>query len=214
MSQRRPVVFVLLVIAFSSCAYAGRVSVSVREASGAPLPKVLVIIRSLEGKGEVLRELTDSGGTVSDVDLQPGLYRVIVTYPYSLWDTNVREFLVTPESLSLRITLDPTGTEDNVVFIGAPSRMVHIVDGNGNPISGARVLARNLKATYEKWYTSNSMGDAEVELFADPTILVVVDPPYLVERSISVPSRSNMPGSEETRKQTPPSTLPIVIQIR
>jgi hypothetical protein len=214
MFELRPVALVLLAIVFSPCAFAGRVSLSVKDASGAPFPKVLVIIRRLEFKGEVLRGLTDREGIVPGVDLQPGLYRVIATYPYGLWSTGVREFLVTSEPLNLSITLHSTPTTDDIGFIGAPSRTVHVVDRNGNPISGAEVLVRDETATHEMWYTSNSMGDAEVELFADPTILVVVDPPYLVERSISVPSRSNTARPEETGKQTARKGPPIVFQIR
>ena len=147
----------------------------------------LVIVQSLHDNREVLRALTNSAGNIPGVDLQPGIYRVITCFPYSLWKTKVREFLVTNEPLKVALTMDAGGTTDNVVFIGRPTQVVQVLDRSGKPIVGALVIARDstANADMERRYNTNQLGEVRVQLISNPTVIVVVRPPDIVERVVS-----------------------------
>lgn len=69
-------VIVLMSVALTfSLASEGRGSFGIRvvDPSGAPFPDVLVIVKSLEGEGEMFRALTDATGSVSGRKLPFGL---------------------------------------------------------------------------------------------------------------------------------------------
>src|SRR5690242_15077869 len=108
--RTRAVVFVG-VLALMACFYANAVPVHLRvlDQTGAGFPDVLVIIKSLAGKGEIFRGLTDQAGSVPERDLIAGLYRAIATCPYSICETKVTEFLVsdTPVELELKVNVSP-----------------------------------------------------------------------------------------------------------
>jgi len=48
---------------------------------GDPFPGALVVVKSLEGGGEVLRALGDASGMVPYLEVRPGLYQAIATCP-------------------------------------------------------------------------------------------------------------------------------------
>lgn len=71
------------------------VKIRVEDAVGAVIKDELVIVQDLDSREhEVLRALSDQEGNVPPLQLSPGLYRVIATAPYGVWQTSVREFLV------------------------------------------------------------------------------------------------------------------------
>lgn len=185
-------------------AWAGSVHFLVKDPSGAPFQNALVILKSLESNQEVFRALADRGGNVPEVDLHPGLYRVITSFPYGLWKTDIREFFVTQAPLNLTLTLGIMAAQDNVAFVGAPIQAVQVMDEISeisNPLPDALVIARDQAAIYEKRYRTDQHGEARVELISNPTVVIVVSPPNIVE---------NIVNANGTPKSRPPK---IVIRI-
>jgi hypothetical protein len=160
------------------------VELTVEDKTTAPFPNVLVILRAFDNRHEILRALTNKEGRVPAVDLQPGLYQVIAACPYGLCKTKVREFLVTQDPLQLTVTVDGEGSHDGAI-LGAPTQTIQVQDKHGRPVSGALVLARDELAIYERFYKSDHLGEAKVELFADPTVLVIVSQSAVTERIVS-----------------------------
>lgn len=142
--------------------------------SGAPLPNVLVIIQSFDGKGEIGRYLSDREGRTPHFRLGPGLYRLILTCPYGLCRTSVREFLgaKAPSEIVERIELKPS--DFNGQITGAPEIRLKVFSSQGKPQADAHVLVRDPNAKWEKWYVTDNGGSAVVELITDPTIIVVL----------------------------------------
>jgi hypothetical protein len=176
-----------LLIAFR--ADAATLHVKVVDKTGAAFPDVLVIVKSLEGKGEIARALTDSTGSVSGRELPPGLYRVIATCPYGICETNVQEFYVKDAPVQLELTVDvsPTRGEGDVVEIG-PSRPlnVQVIDRDGRPARLAPVLVRNADAQHERWYKTDSDGGTKVELPEGQVTVVVLYGGTITPRTLSV----------------------------
>ena len=141
--------------------------------SGMPFPNVLVIIKSLEGGGEVARYLTDQDGCTPKIQLNGGLYRVIATCPYGLFRTTIREFLGSDVPSELTIYVPANPSDINGEIIGAPHIRLVLETANGKA-SGAEILIRDPEAKWEKWYVADGEGSAEVELPADPSVVVVV----------------------------------------
>src|SRR6516162_5491259 len=113
------------------------------DASGGSFPDVRVIVKSLEGKGEIFRSLTDSAGSVAQRNLAPGLYRVIATCPYGICKTKVSEFLVHIDPVELELKLDAWSTHGygDVVTVGSsPKITLRVIDAKGQTLSAAEVL--------------------------------------------------------------------------
>src|SRR6266702_8425352 len=79
--RRAPICVAVLVLLVCSEASAVPLRLRILDQSGAAFPDVLVIVKSLAGKGEIFRALTDQTGGVAERDLSPGLYRAIATCP-------------------------------------------------------------------------------------------------------------------------------------
>src|SRR5437867_2371784 len=76
------------------------------DANGKPFPDVLVIVKSLSGKGEIGRYLTNKDGQTSQIQFDDdGLYRVIAVCPYGHCQTTVHEFIGTEIRNELLITV-------------------------------------------------------------------------------------------------------------
>jgi hypothetical protein len=166
---------ILLIVSLISPA---GVTVKVQDASGAPLKDELVIIQALSGRQhEVARALTNDEGDVPQLQLNPGLYRAIATAPYGLWETEIREFVVTDQSANIVLLVRPLPTSGfgDVVPVRASRAEVHVRDSNGVPVAGANVLVRDKNATLssEASFATNQAGVANVLLPGNPTIIVV-----------------------------------------
>ena len=166
------------------------VSVTIQDQNGAPLKNALVIVQDLsEGEKEVIRALTDNGGSVKSVQLHPGLFRVIATFPYAPWQTAVREFTVTDKAaqITLQVQAKPSQGAGDTVVVNASSRLVHVVDAHDRPVAGAKILARDEAATpyLERWYVTDAQGEAKIQLLTDPLVLVVVTGDLVVTTQLS-----------------------------
>jgi hypothetical protein len=165
------------------------------DASGAPVKDELVIVQDLNGRThEILRALTDTSGQVESLELARGLYRLIATDPYGLWQTKVSEFLVTGQPTTLVVSLDsiPTHGQGDVVTLASTSIEVEVLDAEGRSAVGAKILSRDETASLasQKWYLTDQDGRANIRLAGDPTVVVVWFGDVLLTREI---------GSKESR---------------
>jgi len=186
----KAVVSILAVLALliASRADAAPLHLKVVDKTGAAFPDVLVIVKSLEGKGEIARALTDTTGNVPGRELSPGLYRVIATCPYGICETKVQEFYVKDAPVQLELTVDvsPTRGEGDVVEIG-PSRSlkVQVIDRDGRPARLAPVLVRDSDAQHERWYKTDSDGGTTVELPEGQVTVVVLYGGTITSKALS-----------------------------
>jgi len=188
--MKRKGVTLLGVLALVVCSQA-RASVRVRvtDRTGAPFPDVLVIVKSLAGKGEIFRALTNQTGRVPDRDLAAGLYRVIATCPYGICETKITEFLVGDAPVELELKVDVSPTRGNVTVVGPSNRMrVQLLDPQGKPVASAEVLVRDSSAEFERWYKTNSDGEADVEPLGTKITFAVLYKRTLTEETVSAAS--------------------------
>ncbi len=156
---------------------AAPVEIVVTAPNGTPLKDALVIVQDLQGKDDrgLFRGLTDDGGNILPHTLAPGLYRAIAVFPYSHWQTAVSEFLVSDKPVKIQLRMTETqGLDSLPVSIGQLT--VHVLNANGQPAVGARVLVRDADAHpgSEHWGTTNAQGMTTLELTLNPAVLVVV----------------------------------------
>src|SRR5579872_2829876 len=155
------------------------VNIKVEDGSGASVKDELVIIQDLNNREhEVLRALTKEDGTLPPFQLQSGLYRVVATAPYGLWQTSIREFLVGQQSTEITIKVQPVPTHGygDIVNVRTIRRQLRVIGSDGSPASGASVLVRDRDATLhlERWYKTDKKGTTPIEMVGDPTVVVVV----------------------------------------
>jgi hypothetical protein len=188
--RTRALTFVgVLLLLVCSQASAAPLRLRVLDQTGAAFPDVLVIVKSLAGKGEIFRALTDPAGYVQERNLRPGLYRVIATCPYGICETKVSEFLVgdTPVDLELKVDISPT--RGNVARVGPSSRVkVEVLDAQRRPAPSADVLVRDSNAEFEQWYKTNGDGQADVEPLGATITFAVFYRGTLTEETISASS--------------------------
>ena len=157
-------------------ATASQVTVKVADPQGTPVKSALVIVQDLRSKDhEVFRELTGDNGALAPHALSPGLYRAIAVFPYGPWRTGVREFLVRNDPLTVELQLTPLEQPLDVpIAIGQLT--LHVLDANGRPAVGARVLVRDNQADpgSEHWGVTDAQGNTTLVLSMDPAMLVVV----------------------------------------
>ncbi len=167
----------LLVFLFCAAhCLAAEVQIAVTDNQGKALKNALVIVQDLDHQErEIFRVLTGDAGNIAPHSLTPGLYRAISTFPYSHFDTAVREFLVRNEPVKVELRMTAVEDLDDLpVSIGRLS--VHVLDTNGQPAVGARVLLRDAyaHAYSEQWGTTDSQGTTTLTITGSPSNLVVV----------------------------------------
>jgi hypothetical protein len=159
---------ILLVLATCQSVGATPLRVRVVDAMGTKgVANVLVITRSLEpGKGDIARALTSQDGSIPDLNIAPGLYEVIATYPYRAWRTRVRDFVAAANPIV--ITLELEQFWDQTVYAGGVIDLrVQVLDAQGHPVPEAKIVARNLDATELSLATTDSAGRATVRIPTD-----------------------------------------------
>jgi hypothetical protein len=175
----------ILVLLVSSRSSASPVHLRVTDQTGAAFPDVLVIVKSLAGKGEIFRALTNQAGGAPERDLTAGLYRAIATCPYGICETRVTEFLVSDAPLELVLKVDVSPTRGNVAIVGPSNQLkLDVLDGQGKPAIAA-VLVRDSNAEFEQWYKTNSEGEVDVEPRGTMTTFVVLYNGTLTTETIS-----------------------------
>lgn len=201
--MRRPFVIFSWFVLFSganhpSCAAAQAgtampVIVVTQDPSGAPVKNELVIVQDLNHQeNEMIRVLTNDDGEIAPVNLSPGLYRVIATAPYTLWQTRIQEFLVngTPVRLVVKLELMPSRGYGDIIPIGERQVRLRVLTSDGHPVADANVLTRDEEATtyLEGWYRTNQSGEVTIETAAKPLVIVVVFGKTLVRHEFNTKS--------------------------
>jgi hypothetical protein len=176
--------YVLLVLFFVTVASSLKadtfpIKIKLQDDGGAALKDELVIVQDLKnGEQELLRALSDQGGNVPTLQLPPGLYRVIATAPYGLWETNIREFLVGQRATEIVVMVQPMALHGygDIIVIGIAHAQLRVIGPSGEPASGAQILIRDRDATLylERWYKTDDRGNATIELVGKPTVAVVI----------------------------------------
>lgn len=160
-------------------------TICVVDPTGAPLPGVLVIIKSLDGKGEIGRFLSDFDGQVPPVNLDEGLYRLIATYPYGPWVTTVTEVLGSNVPPKLRLVIPSMATDRLGEQLGRRQVTIVVQTLSAAPASGARILVRDPEARWETWYTADREGHVTIRLPSDPSVMVAVHEGKLYRRELA-----------------------------
>jgi hypothetical protein len=155
------------------------VKIRVEDPSVAVVKDELVIVQDLNNREhEILRALTDRDGNAPALELPSGLYRVIATAPYGLWETSVREFLVGKQSTEVIVRVQPIPSHGygDIWTIGTPRVQLQVIGPDGQPAKGAHILIRDRDATLslKRWYTADEKGVAKIELVSEPTVVVVI----------------------------------------
>src|SRR5947209_18058988 len=133
--RRAPICVAVLVLLVCSEASAVPLRRRVLDQSGAAFPDVLVIVKSLAGKGEIFRALTDQTGGVAERDLSPGLYRAIATCPYGICETKITELFVSDTPVELELKVDVSPARGIVAVVGPATRVtMDILEPQGNPV--------------------------------------------------------------------------------
>lgn len=179
----------VLVLLVCSEASATPIHLRVMDQTGAAFPDVLVIVKSLAGKGEVFRALSGQTGGVPERDLPAGLYRAIATCPYGICETKITEFLVGDTPVDLELKLEVSPTRGNVAIVGPSHRItVEVLDKQGKPAPAAQFLVRDSNAEFERWYKTNADGEAEVEPLGSMVTFAVLYKGTLTEETTSASS--------------------------
>jgi hypothetical protein len=185
--------------------------IKIVDATGEPFPKVLIIVKSLDGEGEVARYLTDQDGRTPEIQLGSGLYRVIATCPYGLCRTLVREFLGSDilSELTLQVSVNPTDLYGETV---GGTRVRLMLETPHVKVDGVHILVRDPEAKWEKWYVADAEGSAEVELPTDPAVIVVIYGSKVFTQQVS--ARSANQDQKGKLQDTHPSRLHRTIVLK
>lgn len=170
----RGVLVVLFCNVFCASAGASTVRIQVLDRGTGELSKVLVITRSLEAdRKEVSRDLTGTDGFLPPIDVPPGIYESIATFPYGRIMTQVKDFEVTSDSEVVEIHLNYK--LDQTINLNAISWHVHVRDQQGHPVPDAWVIGRNGEAsTGTTLAKTDRDGDATVSLPCDGALITVL----------------------------------------
>jgi len=172
----------------SGRADAAPLEVKVFDRTKATFSDVLVIIESLDGKGEVFRTLSDANGSIPKRDLAPGLYRLIATCPYGPCETEVREFIVANDPIRLDITVNLKPTDGDGYWEGLHPLRVSVQNSRLQPMDQTIVIVRDSEKNYEKWYKTGADGTVLVEIPDAPMTFVVLCGGTLTSKTISIDS--------------------------
>jgi hypothetical protein len=163
------------------------VSVHVTDGSGADLQKQLVILRSLDGYHEVIRELTDPHGGIRKYDLAEGAYQLIVDAPYGLWRTHIEELFIDKPLTTIEVKMEVLATHGiGDVEVLAPEADLVLTDSGGKPIADAHVFVRDSEAKYGQWYKTDVYGKTTIRTFGDGSILTILHAQKLTSRKLDV----------------------------
>jgi len=166
-----------ILLAAVTCEPAGATALKVRVVNAIGkkgLAKVLVIVMSLEpGVGDVDRDLTRPDGSIPDMDIPPGFYEVIATYPYLNWGTRVRDLALRTKPVSITLELERI-LDQTVPLIPVFDLKVQVLDERGLPVYGARIIGRDLEAKDLAFAWADTHGQAIIRIPADGAEVTVI----------------------------------------
>lgn len=150
------------------------IHVTVQDESGAALPDALVIVESLDNRLQTVRYLSGKDGNTPTMELKPGLYRVIVTYPYGPWQTVIREFSLPDGADEVTVRIPGRPSDEYGEIVGAPQVKLIVESQDHNPLSGVPVLIRTKDAIREAWYETDKTGGTTISVVASHLVAVVL----------------------------------------
>jgi hypothetical protein len=162
---------VALVISALWCSAETRLQVL--DPSRAPFPDVLVIVRDMTKGVEMGRYLSDKEGRIPPLNLGNEIYQLIVTCPYGICKTTVREIAGARSPAELTVVVPPRPTDELGMLVGAPVAQISVVSKD-QPIASATILVRDEQAIRQEWYTTDAHGAANVQLPSDPAVIVIM----------------------------------------
>lgn len=165
--------FALTLLAYFQLSARTNLEIRVKDASGAPLGNVLVIVRPLERAGAGSRLLADSSGLALFPPASPCIYQIIVTDPYGTWETVIREVIVSRAPTTQEISVRPLPTHgigDTVVI--APSAAIKVLNPSVQAAPNTDLYVRDQLALYSAWYRTDANGVAHISTFGDGTEVV------------------------------------------
>jgi hypothetical protein len=181
---------VMLFLLLCPCASAVPVRFRVLDTGDAPTSGVLVIVQNLQNhETEVLRALTDARGEAGSRELLPGLYRMIATTPYGIWEDVIKEFVVryVPFEMALRVAPMPTHGYGDIVVVGTTWAELQVLQPDGQPAPNANVFVRDRKATLytERWYKTDAQGRTKIEMISDKLVVLILYQDAMMTTSLS-----------------------------
>jgi hypothetical protein len=179
-SAMRTLFIMLAVLVFPIAVSAAPFSVTIKieDGTGDAVKDQLVIVQDLNDREhELLRTLSDKQGYVPHLELPAGLYRVIATAPYGIWETTVLEFLVQQKATEVLVRVSPKATHGfgDIIPTNTIKAKLKVIGKAGHPASGIKVMVRDREATLhlERWYKTDSGGLAEIDLVSESTVVVI-----------------------------------------
>ena len=186
MRSIRVYLIAVMLVAFVMSTTASPVRIRVTDPAGAEgVARALVIVQALNGKGEVLRTLSDSNGSIPSMDLSAGVYRVIATYPYGYWFTQVREFVVSDAVVDIELHME--GAVVEAVQVPEVQIKVSVVDQMGKPAPDALVLGRDPAAKFNHWAKADEHGQAMVTIGVNGADVVAIYKGQVVSKRVDIP---------------------------
>lgn len=192
-------------------------SVDVVDPTGAGLAKAYVVVRMVEPWHEIARGATDEAGHGPAVAVRPGLYQVVVIYPYAGWygkdeagnfqPAAVEEVLVKSRSIHLRVTLWAAAIDRKI--LGGVALRVALASRSGGPAAGVLILARNPQATYNVFGRTDARGVATLEVERGSVVITAVADGKVTARELCIGEVSSAAGPK-----TSASCLPVSHQGR
>jgi hypothetical protein len=173
-------------------------TIQVLDENGRAHANILVIVKSLDGKGEVGRYLTDKYGRTPPVQLGDGLYRLIGVCPDDMCGSAVKEYLLpTQAPLILTVSSNPRFST------------IRIVDETEKPFPDVLVVIKAASATGEieiARYLTDANGNIP-PLFLEPrTYHITATCPYGLCRTITREVFGKSSASEIVLKVPPVSS--------
>lgn len=141
-----------------------------------------------------MRGATDAAGHGPKAFVPPGLYQIIVMYPYDGWygkdeDGNfqpvaVKEVLVESQNVSLRVTLWAAAIDRTV--LGGVALRVALVSKSGAPAAGVLIMARNPQATYNVLGRSDAQGVANLDVERGSVVILAAADDKIATREVCI----------------------------
>lgn len=210
-------VVLLFALALRSYGRPATLSVAVVDPTGAGLAKAYVVVRMAEPWHEIARGATDEAGHGPAVAVRPGLYQVVVLYPYDGWygkdeagnfqPAAVEEVLVKARSIHLRVTLWAAAIDRKV--LGGVALRVALASRSGGPAAGVLILARNPQATYNVFGRTDARGVATFEVEKGSVVITAVADGKVTTRELCIGEVSSAAGPK-----TSAGCLPVFHQGR
>jgi oligogalacturonide lyase len=150
-------------------------TIQVVDHTGAPLANVLVLFKSLDNEHPAETYSTGHDGKIAPININNpgGMFRITIMCPNGACGNTYREMLAAQLSGNVVIQANVNSTTVQSSTTNATKTAITIQDVNHKPRANILFLVRTVDAATEVWYTADKSGSANVNLPADPSIVIV-----------------------------------------